>query len=64
MRIGAILTLERISRDNPGEHIRVMDILCAYIRENACPPATRGDHDLGEWPEYPASARRVAHLNA
>ena len=35
VRIGAILTLERIARDNAAEHVRVMDILCAYIRENA-----------------------------
>ncbi|WP_424932768.1 pentapeptide repeat-containing protein [Amaricoccus macauensis] len=35
VRVGAILTLDRISRTNPEEHIRVMDILCTYIRENA-----------------------------
>ena len=52
VRIGAILTLDRIARENPGEHIRVMDILCAYIRENA-PASEAPGHDLGEWLAYP-----------
>ncbi len=49
VRIGAILTLERIARENPSEHIRVMEILCAYIRENA-PAADVKDHGLGTFP--------------
>ncbi|WP_095589045.1 pentapeptide repeat-containing protein [Actibacterium ureilyticum] len=35
VRIGGLLALERISKLNPGEHIQIMEILCAYIRENA-----------------------------
>jgi len=40
VRIGAILSLERIAqdstrRDNGRDHVRVMEILCAYVRENA-----------------------------
>ncbi|TVS03880.1 MAG: hypothetical protein EA407_05585, partial [Rhodobacteraceae bacterium] len=40
VRIGAILSLERIAQDstandNGRDHVRVMEILCAYIRENA-----------------------------
>lgn len=40
VRIGAILSLERIAQDSTRndkgrDHVRVMEILCAYIRENA-----------------------------
>lgn len=35
VRIGAIYALERISQDSTRDHIRVMEILSAYIRENA-----------------------------
>jgi hypothetical protein len=34
VRLGAIYALERIAQDSPRDHIRVMEILCAYIREN------------------------------
>ncbi|WP_424964499.1 pentapeptide repeat-containing protein [Dinoroseobacter sp. S375] len=36
VRVGAILSLERISISNPPDHVRIMEILCAYVRENAC----------------------------
>ncbi|MDD7970560.1 pentapeptide repeat-containing protein [Roseinatronobacter alkalisoli] len=40
VRIGAILSLERIAQDSTRhdkgrDHVRVMEILCAYIKENA-----------------------------
>ena len=40
VRIGAILSLERIAQDstrydNGRDHVRVMEILCAYVRGNA-----------------------------
>ena len=40
VRIGAILLLERIAQDSTNydkgrDHVRVMEILCAYLRENA-----------------------------
>jgi hypothetical protein len=35
VRIGAIYALERIAQDSLRDHIQVMEILCAYIRENA-----------------------------
>ncbi|WP_417588468.1 pentapeptide repeat-containing protein [Pararhodobacter oceanensis] len=40
VRIGAILSLERIAQDSTThdrgrDHVRVMEILCAYVRENA-----------------------------
>lgn len=35
VRIGAIYALERIARENLDFHVQIMEILCAYIRENA-----------------------------
>jgi uncharacterized protein YjbI with pentapeptide repeats len=60
VRIGAILQLERIAHtqahtgtpQGARDHIRIMEILCAYIRENA--PASKAvDLNLGEWPDWP-----------
>jgi uncharacterized protein YjbI with pentapeptide repeats len=34
VRIGSIYALERIALDSPRDHIQIMEILCAYIREN------------------------------
>lgn len=34
VRIGAILALERIAQKNLDEHVLVMEILCAFIRQN------------------------------
>ncbi|WP_005612452.1 pentapeptide repeat-containing protein [Tritonibacter mobilis] len=35
VRVGAIYALERICQDSPRDHIRIMEILTAYIRENS-----------------------------
>ncbi|MES2434182.1 MAG: pentapeptide repeat-containing protein [Pseudomonadota bacterium] len=40
VRIGGVLSLERIAQDSVAydkgrDHVRVMEILCAYVRENA-----------------------------
>ncbi len=35
VRLGAIYALERISQDSERDHISAMEVLCAYIRENA-----------------------------
>lgn len=35
VRVGAIYALERIAQDSERDHIQIMEILCAYIRENA-----------------------------
>ncbi|WP_282094884.1 pentapeptide repeat-containing protein [Epibacterium ulvae] len=35
VRIGSILALERIARQNLDFHIQIMEILCAYVRQNA-----------------------------
>ncbi len=43
VRIGAILALERMAKINADVHIQIMEILTAYIRENA--PATEEEHD-------------------
>jgi hypothetical protein len=45
VRIGAIYALERIAQDSDRDHVQIMEILCAYIRQNA--PAPQAD----DWPE-------------
>lgn len=35
VRIGAVYALERIAQDSLRDHIQIMEILCAYIRQNA-----------------------------
>ena len=68
VRIGAILSLERIAQDSTThdhgrDHVRVMEILCAYIRENA-PASKAKDHDFGEWEpmkDKPSAKERAAH---
>lgn len=35
VRIGAIYALERIAQDSPRDHIQIVDVICAYIRNNA-----------------------------
>lgn len=50
VRIGAILSLERIAQDltrhdKGRDHVRVMEILCAYIRENTPTPSLEADAD-------------------
>lgn len=60
VRIGAILSLERIAQDSTRhdkgrDHVRVMEILCAYIRHNA-PAREAKDHGFGEWEPLPDDA--------
>lgn len=42
VRLGGLYALERIANDSPKDHITVMEILAAYIRENSMkePPET------------------------
>ena len=69
VRIGAILSLERIAQDSTRydrgrDHVRVMEILCAYVRENA-PASSAQDHPFGEWKplkDDPTEEERAAHL--
>lgn len=35
VRLGGIYALERIAQDSERDHIMVMEILCAYVRENS-----------------------------
>lgn len=54
VRIGAILSLERIAQDstrydNGRDHVRVMEILCAYVRGNAPVNSTKPEeHETEE----------------
>ncbi|WP_425091010.1 pentapeptide repeat-containing protein [Tropicimonas sp. S265A] len=50
VRVGAILSLERISENSPEDHIRIMEILCAYVRENACiVPVNENPQQADDW---------------
>lgn len=63
VRIGAIYQLERIARtqahsgtpQGAEDHIRIMKILCAYVRENSN-ARTPSEHGLMPWPDYPKKA--------
>ena len=46
------LDLERIARDNLDQHVRIMEILCAYIRENA-PAHDAQKSPVKDWPDWP-----------
>src|SRR5712691_8827678 len=35
VRLGGIYALERIARDSPRDHWTIMEILTAYVRQNA-----------------------------
>ncbi len=60
VRIAGLLSLERIAQDSTRydkgrDHVRVMEILCAYIRENA-PASTAKDFPLPDWEPLPDDA--------
>lgn len=46
VRIGAIYALERIAQDSDRDHVRIMEILCAYVRENS-PANSADEHEFG-----------------
>ena len=54
VRLGAIYALEHIAQDSDRDHVRIMEILCAYVRENT-PARTAQDLGLEDWPD-PAGA--------
>ncbi|CUH64057.1 Type III effector pipB2 [Thalassovita gelatinovora] len=67
IRTGGLLTLERIAQDSTlydkgRDHVRVMEILCAYIRQNA-PASTARDFPLSDWPALPDDAESAARQN-
>jgi len=43
VRVGAILALERLAKQNDDVHCQIMEILCSYIREE-----TSGDDDYAK----------------
>jgi len=51
VRIGAIYALERIAQDSDRDHVQIMEILCAYIRQNSPAPAEDDwpEPAMGEW---------------
>ncbi|WP_420325733.1 pentapeptide repeat-containing protein [Mameliella sp.] len=69
VRIGGLLSLERIAQDSTRydkkrDHVRVMEILCAYVRENA-PASEAKDFPLPEWEPLADDAseeERVEHV--
>jgi len=69
VRMGAILSLERIAQDSTThdkgrDHVMVMQILCEYIRENSN-ARTPEDHPHGEWEPLKDDAtdeERAAHM--
>ncbi|VVT21726.1 conserved membrane hypothetical protein [Roseovarius sp. EC-HK134] len=71
VRIGAILSLERIAQDSTRydkgrDHVRVMEILCAYVRENSNARAPR-DFPLPKWKSLKHDAtdeERKLHIEA
>ena len=54
VRIGALFALERISQDSDRDHVNVMEILCAYIRNNADrnSPALPDEEPEEGWKEW------------
>ncbi|MEM7178897.1 MAG: hypothetical protein AAF503_14460 [Pseudomonadota bacterium] len=59
VRLGGIYALERIAQDSLRDHIQVMEILCAYIRNNA--PASEAERNpLPPWPDWPENADGAA----
>ncbi|MDP5308253.1 pentapeptide repeat-containing protein [Paracoccus sp. 2205BS29-5] len=69
VRIGGLLSLERIAQDSTAydkgrDHVRVMEIICAYIRNNA-PASDAVEFPLGDLDPLPDDAtpeQRDTHL--
>ncbi|MFD1509176.1 hypothetical protein [Lacimonas salitolerans] len=69
VRIGAILSLERIAQDSTRydkgrDHVRVMEILCAYVRgnSNAIPPQDYPEPDWEPLKDDATEEERRTHL--
>jgi hypothetical protein len=66
VRIGAIYALERISQDSARDHIQIMEILCAYIRQNAGRedvPLPDGDPTPEDWKAWAKEGREHPRLD-
>ena len=61
IRLGGIYALERIGRDSPKDHWTVVEVLSAFIRENATEFANRpsrfSESESGDWPASEASVQ-------
>ncbi|MCF3974057.1 pentapeptide repeat-containing protein [Paracoccus salsus] len=69
VRIGGLLSLERIAQDSTAydqgrDHVRVMEIICAYIRNNAPAKDARDFplRDLDPLPDDATPDQRKTHL--
>ncbi|WP_417727936.1 pentapeptide repeat-containing protein [Roseovarius sp.] len=66
VRIGAIYALERISQDSARDHIQIMEILCAYIRQNAGRedvPLPEGEPTPEEWRAWSSQGLEYPRLD-
>ena len=45
VRLGALYALERIAQDSIRDHVSVMEILCAYVRQNSPRKTRKDDHE-------------------
>ncbi len=59
MRIGAIYALSRISEDSERDHIPIMEILTAYVREDARAKTLEPSEDLEKSPKPRADIQTV-----
>ena len=66
VRIGAIYALERLAQDSLRDHVQIMEILTAYIRENAKAEGadTFPEPDWGPLPDDATDDERKAHEEA
>src|SRR6056297_2939350 len=66
VRLGAIYALERISQDSARDHIQIMEILCAYIRQNAgreTVPLPASEPTPAEWTPWRQDGREHPRLD-
>ncbi|WP_262694396.1 pentapeptide repeat-containing protein [Kordiimonas aquimaris] len=62
VRVGAIYALERLAQDSLRDHIQIMEILCAYIRENAPQKTLKPTEDLHERPSLRADIQAAIRV--
>lgn len=62
VRIGAIYALERLAQDSLRDHIQIMEILCAYIRENAPVQSLAPTEKLNERPSLRADIQAALNV--
>jgi hypothetical protein len=57
VRLGAIYALERIAYDSPRDHWPIIEVLTAYVRQNAPAPA---QDELGAEEECEEPKKKIA----